>query len=341
MKIKLTFDDVGIAPVHNNVSSRLTPNLETRLTRVRKMSLPILAANMDTVIGTELAGVLVDKGIVPIFHRFTSFEVKTKWINEFPDCFISCGLSRHDLSELTQLRDEGLEGVCFDVAQGHDVRVYAAIEYARDLGLEVIAGNVCTAQGYVDLVNAGADAVKVGIGPGAACTTRTVTGFGVPQMSALLDIRQESLKYKVPYIADGGIRNSGDAVKALAAGASSVMLGKAFAATNESAGEKRAPRDGSSLSYTQEVKFRGQSSKDFQEDYFGRVKDSTVAEGIDMWIPVTGSATDLIEWYEGGIRSGLTYAGSTSIKEFQKKVLIHDMLFQTTTGYRLESNPRK
>jgi IMP dehydrogenase len=273
------------------------------------MKVPILAANMESVIGDNLAQVLYAMGSVPIFHRFTSFEQKLKWIKQFPDCFISCGLRPEDIDELWKLIKLGLHGVCFDIAHGHDFRMRSAIKMACEHGVQVIAGNVCTADGYRDLVEAGATAVKVGIGPGAACTTRIVTGFGVPQMSALLDVRKAALKLQVPYIADGGIRHSGDAVKALAAGASSVMLGKAFAGTKEAAGERTSDT----------IRFRGQASKAFQTDYYGHM--SNAAEGVDMYVQIQGTAKDLIESYCNGIRTGLTYGGSKTIGEFHRGML--------------------
>ena len=143
MDLKLTFDDVGLSPVHNNVESRRHPSLETWLTTEFKQGSPILCANMDTTIGPGMARALQDEGITPIFHRFTILKEKKLWVREF-DCFVSCGLTNKELLETEKLKDLGLRGVCFDVAQGHDVRVYKAIAWARRLGFEVIAGNICT-----------------------------------------------------------------------------------------------------------------------------------------------------------------------------------------------------
>jgi IMP dehydrogenase len=207
--------------------------------------------------------------------------------------------------------------------------------------VEVIAGNICTARAYHDLVNAGADAVKVGIGPGAACTTRVVTGFGVPQFTAIRDCAEEAQHFRVPIIADGGIRNSSDVVKALAAGASTVMMGKIFALTNESAAEKvNDAREG--LYQGKGIgplmaKYRGQASEDFQNEFYGGLKHKTVAEGTDFWAPVTGSAQSVIDEFLGGVRSGLTYAGARDIKELQRKA----EFVKVTKAYETESNPRR
>ena len=205
-----------------------------------------------------------------------------------------------------------------DIAHGHSDQMMRFVEQLkRSHGdKQVIAGNVCTAMAYHDLVNAGADAVKVGIGPGAACTTRMVTGFGVPQFTAVRDCAAVADKLRVPLIADGGIRGSRDIVLALAAGASSVMVGKLFALTEESAAEKRPiANDGGAL----EAKYRGQASKDFQIDFYGGLKRNTVPEGTDFWAPVSGSAQGCIEELIGGLRSGMTYAGARNVKELQRK----------------------
>ena len=155
--------------------------------------------------------------------------------------FISCGIQMQKLDEVRKLLDQGAGGICVDVAHGHSDRMFRLIEEIKKKhpDKDVIAGNVCTAMAYHDLVNAGADAVKVGVGPGAACTTRMVTGFGVPQFSAIYECAQIAEKLRIPLIADGGIRDSRDVVLALAAGASTVMIGKLFALTKESAAPKR------------------------------------------------------------------------------------------------------
>jgi IMP dehydrogenase len=198
---------------------------------------------------------------------------------------------------------------------------------------EIIAGNVCTAMAYHDLVNAGADAVKVGVGPGAACTTRMVTGFGIPQFTAVQDCALIAKKLRVPLIADGGLRTSRDAVLALAAGASTVMVGKLFALSRESAAQKR-PNEKTRLGL--EAKFRGQASADFQNEFYGGLKAKTVAEGIDFWAPVTNTAEEVINNLLGGIRSGMTYGGARNIKELQQKA----EFVQVSASYIHESKPR-
>lgn len=329
-----TFDDVALVPQFNNVPSRTEPFLETWLTKNRKMNIPIICSNMDTAIGDDLADILIEAGSIPIFHRFTNMEAQERWVKKYKDnTFISCGILKIDTTR--KLLDLGAIGVCIDVAHGHSDKMFKYIQELKRThpDKEIIAGNVCTAMAYHDLVNAGADAVKVGVGPGAACTTRMVTGFGVPQLTAIYDCAKIAEKLRVPLIADGGIRNSRDVVLALAAGASTVMIGKLFAMTKESAAPKRKSESAAS---GLEAKFRGQASEDFQNDYYGGLKEKTVAEGIDFWGPVSGSANQLLGELLGGLRSGLTYGGARSIKELQRKA----EFVEVSPSYMHESHPR-
>lgn len=334
MRQALTYDDVALVPQFNNVPSRTEPSVSSWLTKNIRVDIPIVAANMDTVIGDELADLLIEEGSIPIFHRFTSLDEQLRFVKKYANkCFISCGIQR--LDDTRKLLDEGALGVCIDVAHGHSDRMFRHIEEIKKHhpNKEVIAGNVCTAMGYHDLVNAGADAVKVGIGPGAACTTRIVTGFGVPQFTAIQDCATIAEKLRIPLIADGGIRTSRDVVLALAAGASTVMMGKKFALTLESSAPKRKS-DRAASQY--EAKFRGQASLDFQNEFYGGLKAKTVAEGVDFWAEVSGSAKDLIHEIVGGIRSGMTYGGARDLKELRRKA----EFVMVSSSYRQESFPR-
>lgn len=337
MKRSYTFDDVALVPQFNNIPSRTEPNLETWLTRDRKIQIPLLASNMDTVIGEGLAEILISFGSIPIYHRFSDFSQQVKWVEKFRDkTFVSSGIHISRLGEIRQLLDLGALGVCIDVAHGHSDKMFHIIEEIKKSHptKDIIAGNVCTAMAYHDLVNAGADAVKVGVGPGAACTTRLVTGFGVPQFSAIYECARIAEKLRIPLIADGGIRNSRDVVLALAAGASTVMIGKLFALTSDSAATKRKSEKNPDL---MEAKYRGQASEDFQNHFYGGLKDKTVAEGIDFWAPIQGTSKQLIEKLLGGLRSGMTYGGARNLKELQRKA----EFVEVTTSYIQESKPRQ
>ncbi len=343
MRRGLTFDDVCLVPKFNNVNSRTEPDTSSWLTKKIKIGMPLVPANMDTVIDSNLARIIIKNGGVPIFHRFTDFEKQKKWVEEFDGYVIlSCGVNR--FGDIVKLLDLNPLGICIDVAHGHSQKMVEFIGTIKGHypNTEVIAGNICTARAYHDLVNAGADAIKVGIGPGAACTTRMVTGFGVPQFTAIQNCAEEAKHFRIPIIADGGIKNSKDVSLALAAGASTVMLGKLFALTEESAAEKKkqAPslyNPGDIENFPIIAKYRGQASEDFQTEFYGGLKEKTVAEGTGFWAPVTGSAQDLIDNLLGGLRSALTYGGARSIKELQRKA----EFVEVTDSYETESKPRR
>jgi IMP dehydrogenase len=333
----LTFDDVTLVPQYNNVPSRLDPSLETWLTRNRKINMPLLAANMDTVIGDDLADILIKNGGIPLFHRFTSLEKQEAWVDKYKEnCFISCGLN--DMDRTVNLLQRGAGGVVIDIAHGHSENMCKFIRHLKKQcpDKDIIAGNVCTAMGYQDLVTAGADAVKVGVGCGAACTTRIKTGFGVPQFSAIRKCAELARKLRVPIIADGGIVYEKDMVLALAGGASTVMMGSIFAKTLESAAPKLEVTDPNTGKKEIMVKYRGQASKDFQEDFYGKLKKGTVEEGVSFHAKCTGSAQDVIDNYCGALRSALTYGGSKDIKELQRKA----EFVKVTSNFIKESHPR-
>ncbi|KKM16003.1 hypothetical protein LCGC14_1690220 [marine sediment metagenome] len=342
MRKGLTFNDVCLVPRYNNIDSRTEPDIGSWQTRKIKIGMPLVPANMDTVIGSDLAKIIVGNGGVPIFHRFTDFETQKKWVEEFDGRIVlSCGVNKFD--NISKLLDLGPLGICVDVAHGHSQRMVELIGTIKNHypNVEIIAGNVCTARAYHDLVNAGADAVKVGIGPGAACTTRVVTGFGVPQFTAIRDCAEEADHFRIPIIADGGIKSSKDVALALAAGASTVMIGKLFALTEESAAEKiHDAREGLYLGKgigPLIAKYRGQASEDFQNEFYGGLKEKTVAEGTDFWAPVSGSAQELIDDLLGGLRSAMTYGGARSIKELHRKA----EFVEVTAAYEAESKPRR
>ena len=333
MRRAYTFDEVALVPQFNNVPSRTEPDVETWLSRKLRLDVPLLAANMESVIGEALADVLIANGSMPIFHRFTHMQRQREWVQRYRgNTFISAGLQGMD--DIRELLDLGAAGVCIDIAHGHSDRMMHFISELKRSHpeTEIIAGNVCTPMAFHDLVNAGADAVKVGVGPGAACSTRMVTGFGVPQFTAVRECAEVADKLRVPLIADGGVRGSREVTLALAAGASTVMLGKLFALTEESAAPKRPRAGGDGL----EACYRGQASAEFQADYYGGLKPNTVAEGVAMWAPVSGTAQQLLDGLLGGLRSGLTYGGARSIKELQRKA----EFVEVGPGYGSESAPR-
>lgn len=352
-----TFDDIALVPQYNKIQSRLHTSLDTKLTKNLNISNPLIPANMDTVISFDLADKVIKQGGIPIFHRFCTIEHQIEFCERFKNsCFVSCGVNDDEYNKLEQLFNAGALGVCIDIAHGHSqVIIDLILKIKKEFqNKQVIAGNICTEKAYIDLVNAGVDAVKIGVGPGAACTTRIVTGFGVPQFSAIYNIAQAKNKLsknlQVPIIADGGIRNSRDVALALAGGADCVMIGNLFSKTLESASIKYYKNYDNLIAisnleelyekYTENHTiyghYRGQASKNFQNEYFGKLKQGTVAEGIDFYTECSGPVDDLYNEINGGLRSALTYAGAKNIEEFQKNA----EFVEVTTNYMGESKPR-
>lgn len=343
MEVALTFDDVALVPQFNNVDSRSEPLLGTWLTKDLTIGIPIIPANMDTVISPEIAWAMAERDGAWIMHRFTRDQPLDDVLQDYPKPYwISVGI-RHEQGLVKLMDDMGddLAGVVVDVAHAHSSAAARRVHSLKAMlgDRSVIAGNVCTPDGYRDLVNAGADAVKVGVGCGAACTTRLVTGFGVPQFTAIRNCAHVAAKLRVPIIADGGIRNSRDIVLAIAAGASSVMMGKMFAACEESAAKKEMRLaeawngDGEPCEHMM-ARYRGQASFDFQQEFYGEVRHAP--EGEAMWIKQTGPVGVMLDDLSKQLKAGLTYGGARDIKELQRKA----EFVRVTPTYQQESGIR-
>lgn len=332
MRRFLTFDDVGLVPKFNKIASRLHTDLKTQLGRDIFKS-PFIPANMDSVIGSKLAQICKERGAPIIFHRFAPIEEQVKWVKEFPEAYMSLGVQK-SASNLEILYEAGCRRFCIDIAHGHSQIVIDAIKKIKTLDKDnqVMAGNVCTYESVIHLAKAGADIIKIGIGPGAACITRMMTGFGIPQFSAIKECYDAKLNLWAPVylIADGGIKHPRDAVLALAAGADAVMMGSIFAKTFESAAPKNI------IGEKVYGKYRGQASLEFMNEYFGDTKKRQ-AEGIAFDVEITKSAVDVFDEYEGGLRSALTYCGTDNLNDFRKNAEI----FESTRNFMIESNYRK
>lgn len=247
---------------------------------------------------------------------------------------VAVGARGEDVERAQACVEAGADVVVIDIAHGHSDLVLDMLRtLKKKLSVPIIAGNVATAEGVRDLAEAGADAVKVGVGAGSICITRVVTGFGIPQLTAILECAREGQRLGVPIIADGGVRNSGDLVKALAAGASTVMLGSALAGTDESPGAS-VVREGrrykvvrGMASLTANIQRKAIEKGEISEEDWGEV----VPEGVEAIVPARGTVVDILHQFVGGLRSGLSYAGAHTIEELWKNA---EFVPITQAGYR-------
>jgi len=251
---------------------------------------------------------------------------------------VAVGVRADDLERAAACVEAGADALVVDIAHGHSEHTLNMVTLLKKrFSVPVIAGNVATPEGVRDLADAGADAVKVGVGAGSICITRIVTGFGVPQLTAIIDCAEMGQRMRVPIIADGGVRNSGDLVKALAAGASTVMLGSALAGTDESPG---APvvRDGRRYKVVRGMASLSANIQRKEIDQ-GEVSDEDwgdiVAEGVEAMVPARGGVAEILHQLVGGLRSGLSYAGATGIEDLWAKA---EFIPITQAGMR-ESGP--
>jgi IMP dehydrogenase len=244
-----------------------------------------------------------------------------------------------------RLLDAGADALVVDIAHGHSANAISALKkIKRELGdVEVVAGNVATAAGARDLIKAGADAIKVGVGSGSICVTRLVSGFGVPQLTAIVDSSRSALAEGIPIVGDGGIRNPGDVTKALAAGASTVMIGSLFAGTEESPGPTilregmryKLTRGMASLTATLGRRIRNNHAQPARESDIEEVIEESVPEGVEGFIPYKGRVDEVVRQLVGGLRSGMSYCGARSVSELRRNA---EFLRMTEPG-RKESGP--
>jgi IMP dehydrogenase len=283
-----------------------------------------------------MANFIAAKGGIGVLHRFMPIEEN---IRIFKACssrtFVSIGCSDTELERAEALRDAGADWFCVDVAHAHARYVGRTLKRIREmLGKEacIMAGNVATYAGADYLASCSADIVKVGIGGGSVCTTRIKTGFGVPNLTAIKHCSRADRSI----VADGGIRTPGDIVKALAFGADFVMLGSMLAGTRPTPGPvvKRIERDGSERLVKT---YRGMASREVQDEYHGGMAEWKTAEGICVEVPCNECEDQIIADIIGGLRSGMTYGGATTIREMQRKL---DYIRITPAG-KTESLPHR
>ena len=317
-----TYDDVLIVPSKSDVRSRRETDLSTQLTKNIRLSLPFISANMDTVTESDMAIAMNQAGGFGIIHRFISIEQQIVEIQKMKENGVinigaSIGVNMDYQERAHALVNAGVNVITVDIAHGHSVSMIETLQWLKSTfqNIEVIAGNVATPQGTYDLIKAGADAIKVGIGPGSMCTTRVITGCGVPQLTAVALCSEVAKEHGVPVIADGGIKTSGDIMKAFAVGADTVMLGSVLSGTLETPGEVRF---GKKL-------YRGMASKSAQVSWRGGVPKGMAPEGEATLVPIKGHLSDVINELAGGLRSGMSYINATLISEIQEGAQFMEM----------------
>jgi IMP dehydrogenase len=318
MKFKeaVTYDDMLLVPQYSDIKSRSEVNIGSTLKGV-EYQLPIMSSPMDTVSESEMLVAMDKAGGLGVLHRYNTIDEQLRLANEafargVSDFAVAVGVTGDYLERAQALVDTGVETLCLDVAHGHHILMKDALTTLRKKfgnKITIIAGNVCTLEGVNDLADWGADAVRANIGGGSICSTRIVTGHGLPGLQTIFDCARTDRDVKI--IADGGIKTSGDIVKALAAGADFVMCGSLLAGTEESPGLVITMPDG-----TRMKEYRGMASKDAQMSWRNR---SSTPEGVASYIPYKGSVVDILRDLEGGIRSGLSYTGSRNLAELQNK----------------------
>lgn len=335
-----TFDDVLLVPAYSTVVPAEV-KLETQLTKNIKLNIPVTSAAMDTVTEDEMAIALASLGGLGFIHKNMSIEKQSEMVKKVKETEITdeyqdsaavdskgrllvgaaVGVADNTMERVRELVKAGVDIITVDSAHGHSKGV---IDYVRKIrnefaDLDIVGGNVVTAQAAIDLVYAGASVIKVGVGPGSICTTRVVAGVGVPQLTAINDVYEVIKTYNIGVIADGGIKLSGDIVKALAAGGDVVMLGGLLAGTKETPGEIVETNGKQVKTYvgmgSLSAMKRGSSDRYFQ----GGEKElkKLVPEGIEATVPYKGEMRQVIHQMMGGLRSGMGYVGCENIRELK------------------------
>jgi len=318
----LCFDDILLVPKRSSIMSRHSVNTEMFIGRGNRMiglNLPIIAAPMDTVCDTEMCIAMADAGGMGILHRYMPYDEqyqKAKHLSQENILFgVALPSNNGFMEHARSLVDLGTRILLVDTANGHGLYAIEAVKQLRKefSDVHIMAGNVATSDGFARLASVGADSIRVGIGGGSACTTRLVSGHGVPTLASIMDCDEWKEKYadhginECSIIADGGIRNSGDIVKSFAAGADAVMVGSMLAGTDESPGQVFTDADGKTVKA-----FRGMASAEAQKDASGNV---SVAEGISTTVPYKGSVSHILDKIKGGIGSGCSYSGINNLFE--------------------------
>ena len=355
----LTFDDVLLIPAESHV----LPNevkLDTKLAPNLQLHIPLISAGMDTVTEGNMAIAMAENGGLGVIHKNLSIEAQVEEVKKAKGKTVdpnlphpavdeqgrlltaaAVGVTSDTFERAESLLEAGADAIVIDTAHGHSAGVLRKIKEIREHfpNATLIAGNVATCEGTAALFDAGVDVVKVGIGPGSICTTRIVAGVGVPQITAIYDAASVAQKYGKKIIADGGIKYSGDVVKALAAGGNAVMLGSMFSGTTEAPGTIFTNEGKQFKSYRGMGSVGAMSQQHGSSDrYFqGGVNEANklVPEGVEALVPYKGDVSNIIYQIDGGLRAGMGYVGAGTIEE----LIENSQFVQITNAGLRESHP--
>tara|TARA_B000000475_G_scaffold215198_1_gene177481 strand:+ start:328 stop:1407 length:1080 start_codon:yes stop_codon:yes gene_type:complete len=326
IKEALTFDDVLLLPKYSDVLPSKT-NITLQITKKISLKVPFLTSAMDTVTESKMAMAVAAEGGMGVIHRNLdikkqSIEVKKVKNKKF---FVGAAIGTHqeDLDRARSLISNGVDLIVIDTAHGHSKKVLQTLLKIKKItkNVPICVGNIATGEAAKKLFNSGADIIKVGIGPGSICTTRMVAGIGVPQISAIMEVKKALYKKNVKIISDGGIKFSGDIAKALGAGADAIMMGSIFAGTYESPGQKFKINGKTYKQYrgmgSIGAMSAGSANRYFQKNF--KDKSKFVPEGVEGRVEYKGKVSKIIYQLQGGLRSSMGYIGAKNLKEINKK----------------------
>ncbi len=325
IKESLTFDDVLLLPQYSSVLPSET-DLSLKLTNKINLKVPFLSSAMDTVTESKMAIAMAKAGGIGIIHRNLSIKNQTKEIMNVKKKNLlvgaAVGTALDDLERAKSLINYGVDLIVIDTAHGHSKKVLKTLSMLKKINdkIPICVGNIATSEAAKTLYNCGADVIKVGIGPGSICTTRMVAGIGVPQISAILNVKNALKKKNIKIISDGGIKFSGDIAKALAAGADAIMMGSIFAGTDESPGKKFKLKGKFYKQYrgmgSIGAMSSGSANRYFQKNF--KDKSKFVPEGVEGRVEYKGNVSKIIYQLKGGLRSSMGYIGAKDLREINK-----------------------
>lgn len=325
----IAYDDVLLVPQYSDIESRSEIDIHADLGNNLVLDMPVISSPMDTISELDMSVAMAYTGGCSIIHRYNTIQEQMDIVRQFKEksapggvVGAAVGVSDDFMNRASVLMAVGVDFLCIDVAHGHHILMERALKSLRDgFGeeLHLMAGNVATLDGINDLADWGADSVRCNIGGGSICSTRIQTGHGMPGLQTIIECAKTDRNVSI--IADGGIKNSGDIVKALAAGADAVMVGSLLAGTTETPGKVIEDKDGHRWKF-----YRGMASKEAQMGWRGKYSSH---EGISTTVPFRGPVLKILDDVQRGIRSGLSYSGARSIKELQSKA---EFVVQTSSG---------